>query len=241
MSSAPCLHLSQSARRRKVAAAARVAASRHSSPSRAPSVTCGRARGRIYFISPRNAPGMSRMHLVLLKGIHLPVPTVHRRSPLRGAFLSARMRNRRISASGPVQSRVCGPHVCHPGDSGASGVPEGPAHVLGQASPKEEPRPMHARFDRAYLELERLGDLGIRETLDVAQEKRRAGVLRKLVDRAAEYPPELAFDRRVRQSPRPIHSVPHMLARVVERRGLVFPRHFVAPALPTPQLLIGGG
>src|SRR5258707_11754986 len=46
----------------------------------------------------------------------------------------------------------------------------GRAHVVGQAPLQEEPRPVHARLGRAQLDVQRLGDLGIREPFDIVQE-----------------------------------------------------------------------
>jgi hypothetical protein len=78
------------------------------------------------------------------------------------------------------------------------------AHVVCQALPQEEPRPLHARLDRAQLDMQCLGDLGIREPFDIVQEKGRAEILRQLVNGATEHRFELTFDRRVLQSPRPV-------------------------------------
>jgi hypothetical protein len=64
---------------------------------------------------------------------------------------------------------------------------EAGGHVGGQAPPQEEPRPVHARLDRARRDAQRLGDLRIREAFDIVQEKGRAVVLRELiVDGATE-------------------------------------------------------
>jgi hypothetical protein len=52
------------------------------------------------------------------------------------------------------------------------------SHVVCHAPLQEEPRPVHARLDGAQLEMQYLGDFGIREPFDIAQEKWRAVVHR---------------------------------------------------------------
>ena len=82
---------------------------------------------------------------------------------------------------------------------------------------------MHPRLDRAQLDLQRLGDLGVREPFDIVQEKGRAVVRGQLVNGAPEHRFELPFDRRVLESPRPVDRHLYMLAPLIEGRGEVFP------------------
>ena len=93
--------------------------------------------------------------------------------------------------------------------------------------PPEAPGRLHGRdlqhrsgdgvCDRAQLDVQRLGDLWIREALDIVQAKDYAVGRRQVIDGGAEHRPQLAPDRGVLQSPRPVNRRLYMLA--VEKRS----------------------
>src|SRR4029453_555017 len=68
-------------------------------------------------------------------------------------------------------------------------------HVLGELLAHEEARAMHARLHGRQTDAERLGDVRVRQTLDVVHDQRRAVVGRQLVDGGAEHPAQLALER----------------------------------------------
>ena len=53
---------------------------------------------------------------------------------------------------------------------GSSGALGRPLHVVGEATSHKEPGAVRPRLDRAQLDLQRLGDVGARESLDVVQD-----------------------------------------------------------------------
>src|SRR5215471_18539217 len=59
--------------------------------------------------------------------------------------------------------------------------------IVAEAMSQEEPGAVHARLHGGQFDLKRLGDLGVREALDVMQQERGALVTRQEVDGRAEH------------------------------------------------------
>src|SRR5262249_13485393 len=106
------------------------------------------------------------------------------------------------------------------------------AHVVGEPSAKKESGPMHARLDRVDRDMECPGDLGVRESFDIAQDQGRAEVRRQLVDSAAQDRVQLGLEGGVSQPRRPVDRALHVRAVLTERLREILPRELPCPAPP---------
>src|SRR5437899_1435908 len=66
-------------------------------------------------------------------------------------------------------------------------------------------RPAQARLDGGQRDVQRLGDFGVREALDIMQKEDDPIDRWQRIDSGAEDRPQLTLDRRIVKSPRPVN------------------------------------
>src|SRR3989338_3442961 len=80
----------------------------------------------------------------------------------------------------------------------------GGPHVVSEPLTHEQPRSVDARLDRRQADPERLGDVGVREPLDVVQDERGSVVGGKAVDRLGQGVAQLTLQSHLVHAPGPV-------------------------------------
>src|SRR5436190_1391509 len=126
----------------------------------------------------------------------------------------------------------------HSGRAGVNSRRSARLQIIRQLLTHPEPRAVHARLHGRQADAERLGDVGVRQSLDVVHHERRPIVGRQPVDRAFQHLAQLAGQRAFVHALGPVGHRLEMTAIAVQGRQHVVERHLARLAATGTQLLV---